>query len=74
MIKEKLDEWKVKHDMFGNEIDEETIGPFLEESYARPFECFCALAYAIYELEICLEGLLEDMEIVNGQVDQERQK
>lgn len=74
MITDQLDAWKVKKEMFGCEIDEDLFSIFFQEQYiGKSFmEIMCDLAYAIHELEVCVDGLIEDVELVNGQIDKKR--
>jgi hypothetical protein len=69
MITEHLDLWKVKNDMVGCEIDEDTFATFFHEVFSakRFMDAMCDLGYAIYELEICIDGIIEDMEALDGQ-------
>ena len=74
MLMEALDKWKCDKNMFGCEIDEDLFGIFVQEYFVGKswVEMFAALAYQTYELQVCMEGLLEDVELLNGQVNQKR--
>lgn len=69
MLMQELDTWKCKKDLFGCEIDEDLFGIFVQEYFCGKSWCemFAILAYQIYELQVCIEGLLEDMDDLNGQ-------
>jgi hypothetical protein len=64
MLMDALTKWKCKKDMFGCEIDEDLFSIFYQEySCGKSFcEMFCDLAYQIYELQVCVDGLLEDLD------------
>lgn len=68
MLMERLEKWKCDKGMFGCEVDEDIFGIFVQESFVGKswVEMFAALAYEVYELQVCMEGLIEDMENGNG--------
>jgi hypothetical protein len=76
MITELLEKWKIKNKMIGCEMDEVIFFGFFREIFGDKslMEITCDLAYAIHELEVCIDGLLEDMEDMSGQENQTSQE
>lgn len=69
MISEHLDNWKNENNMFGCEIDERIFRVFFDDMLEKGStlrDIVSMLAYAMYEQEICMEGLIEDVESING--------
>lgn len=65
MLMEKLNRWKCEQGIFGCEMDQNLFGHFVQETFACQswLEMFATLAYEIYELQVCVEGLIEDQEL-----------
>jgi hypothetical protein len=64
MLMEELNSWKIKNNMFGCEVDEDCFSIFYQEQSCGKtfFEMLYLLAYQIYQLQECVEGLLEDQD------------
>ena len=62
MLMQKFEEWKIAKDLIGCEIDEDLFSVFYQEiSAGKTFmEMLCLLAYQMYEVQICMEGLIEE--------------
>ena len=69
MFTERLNEWKIKNNTIGCEVDEDIFSIFYQESNVGKgfMQMLCDLAYAIYQHEVCIEGLIEDMEYIDGE-------
>ena len=65
MLMEKLNAWKMVNNQFGCEVDENLFSMFFQENeFGKTFfENICDLAYEVYQLQICMEGLLEDQDM-----------
>lgn len=63
MFLEQVEKWKCKTGIFGCEMDEDYFDVFYQEnSIGKNFMSLLAeLGYQIYELQICIEGLIEDI-------------
>lgn len=76
MITERLNDWKIKTNMVGCEIDEDNFSIFFQDTALGKsiLEMMSSLAYSLYEAEVCIEGLIEDMEELSGQKDKKAKK
>lgn len=76
MLIQELERWKCETGQFGCELDEEYVTMFLEEKKGtydwRKMAAYLALQ--LFELQVCMEGLIEDVEYLNGQENQKTQK
>lgn len=66
MLMEDIEKWRKKQapPMFKSDIDEDIFSVFFQEhSVGKGFmQMISELAYEIYELQVCVDGLLEDNE------------
>jgi hypothetical protein len=62
MLMQELDEWKIENDLVGCEIDETLFNSFMKDTHLENSlrDVISCLAYQIYELQVCVEGMLED--------------
>ena len=66
MIFEELEKWRLKQSpcILLNEIDEDNFSSFYQEQNCGKtfFEMMSALAYEIYELQVCVDGLIQELD------------
>jgi hypothetical protein len=76
MLMQEIDQWKNENNLFGCELGEEHFYMFFQDKRGNydAFQTAAYLAQQVYELQVCIEGLLEDMEYLNGQKNQKTQK
>ena len=76
MLMQEVDTWKCQTDLFGCELDEEHFYMFFKDTKGAydAFQTAAYLALQIYNLQVCLEGILEDMDYLNGQKDKKIKK
>ena len=65
MITERLQDWRVENNFLGYNVNRAMFDAFIDEEFeGKTFtDVIKALAYAIHELEVCVEGLIEDLEV-----------
>lgn len=65
MLLHQLEKWKNKKQMLDYQIDQDIFASFYEEvtNGSDLFEMITTLAYQIYEMQVCMEGILEDLEV-----------
>jgi hypothetical protein len=75
MLMQEIEEWKNYNSMFGCELDDEHFEMFFDDVKPNwPEWIHSYLAKQIYELQLCVEGLIEDIEELNGQKNQKIEK
>lgn len=64
MLMNEYDEWRSEQSADLQEIDEDNFSIFFQQrSFGKTFvEMMALLAYEIYELQVCMEGVVEDMD------------
>lgn len=73
MLMEEVNKWKSRTSQIGCEVDESEMEMFFQETKSD-YDLWQAVSYLslqIYQLQVCMEGLLEDMEFLNGQKNKE---
>ena len=74
MILEQVQKWKMEKGLFGCEIDESYFYVFFMEIFQKKplLKHLADFAYEIYQIQVCLEGIIEDLDY--GQEDQETEE
>lgn len=64
MLMIEFDTWRSQQRPDHQESDEDSFETFYEHNYFRKstVEILKKLAYEIYELQVCMEGVLEELE------------
>jgi hypothetical protein len=62
----KFEEWKIKNNVPDCEVDEDIFNSFFQDMNEREentvIEILSYLAYQLYELQICIEGVILEQE------------